>query len=147
MVNNCWLLLGCSSSHYVSNDTCGNPIFSAHIFPLRHSSCGNPASSSMLVMYLTILAGTLYSLPIFSHFDIRLARALLFYNVCHLLSFCFRKTSFFGQQPISSHFDIGLVGALLFYDVCHLLSFCSRKTLFDILPSHHCYISIIYLFL
>ena len=42
----------------VSNNTCGNPIFSAHIFPLRHSSCGNPASSSMLVMYLTILVGT-----------------------------------------------------------------------------------------
>ncbi len=95
----------------VSNDTCGNPIYSAHIFPLRHSSCGNPASLSMLVTYLTILVGTLYTLPIFSHFDIR------------------------------------LVGALLFYDVCPLLSFCFRKTLFDILPSHHCYISIIYLVL
>ena len=60
MVNNCWLLLGCSSSHYVSNDTCGDPIYSAHIFPLRHSSCGNPTLLRCMPSIIVLLSQNLF---------------------------------------------------------------------------------------
>ena len=53
------------------------PCFFKYARDVSNDTCGNP-----------------FTLPISSHFDIRLARTLLFYDVCPLLSFCFRKTLF-----------------------------------------------------